>query len=270
MVNSEHFTKAVVFGKLLIKTEDLDPMYTAVYGAKLSQDERARLALAYSCLYHLGASAMIAALSGSRFWDTLEAAAANVGLVWPRGSERRHWRGAAAVKSAAWLRANYKRPEDVIRGWSGESFGAVAECVKQAPSFGPWIAFKLADVMERLMEVPVNFDNCELGIYKDPRMGAALLLKGDQQATITDLELGEVATSLRKALGKLTAPPSHNRIINVQEIETVLCKYKSHVNGHYPPGKDTLEVHAGLSEHNWGPLASRMASALEPFTKRWL
>ncbi|GAG17632.1 unnamed protein product, partial [marine sediment metagenome] len=33
----------------------------------------------------------------------------------------------------------------------------------------------------------------------------------------------------------------------LQEVETVLCKWKSHMNGCYPMGKDTREITEGLA-----------------------
>jgi hypothetical protein len=53
---------------------------------------------------------------------------------------------------------------------------------------------------------------------------------------------------LRQHLGKYKAPPRFERAINIQEIETILCKWKSHMNGHYKVGKDTHEIHEALKE----------------------
>jgi Alpha-glutamyl/putrescinyl thymine pyrophosphorylase clade 2 len=264
-----YFQEAVQFGRKLIQTQDLDPTYTAIHGATLAAPERARLLLAYACLYHLGAASRLATRRGAAFWEGLLAAAVNVDRDWPRGTERRHWRGKAACSSVGWLHGNFKRPEDVVASWCCASFAEVAAQVQRTPVFGPWIAFKIADLLERVHEVEVSFDNCALGVYKDPRMGAALLLTGDQKQVITDEELGLVITKLHQALGPLKAPPSYNRLINVQEVETVLCKFKSHINGHYPPGKDTKEVYHALTEQPWGRVANKLATALEPLYRAW-
>jgi hypothetical protein len=60
--------------------------------------------------------------------------------------------------------------------------------------------------------------------------------------------------------GKFKAPPDFTRPVNVQEIETVFCKYKSPLKGHYPLGKDTLELHHSLA--GWGDLAEQLRSQL--------
>ena len=42
------------------------------------------------------------------------------------------------------------------------------------------------------------------------------------------------------------APPEFDRLIDVQETETILCKWKSYLGGHYEIGKDTREIEERL------------------------
>ena len=42
------------------------------------------------------------------------------------------------------------------------------------------------------------------------------------------------------------APPLSDRAVNIQEVETVLCKWKSHMNGHYPLLNDIVDIRSGL------------------------
>ena len=135
----------------------------------------------------------------------------------------------------------------------GESFAAVAAKVQQAPSFGPWIAFKVADLLERVLGYSIDFSDCAMGVYDEPRRSAALILTGDADAPITNEDLTRLMSQMlqKQHLGKALAPPRRDRSVNVQEAETVLCKYKAHVNGHYPLGKDTREVLHGLRDERW-------------------
>ena len=266
---SEHFTKAIAFGHDLVKSADLDPVYVAFYGAGLDYDTRARLLLAYTCIYHLGAAVTIAEHKDSSYWNALMTAAINEGLQWPRGSERRHWRGKQALQTVTYLRESYKYPEDVVNHWANggdNSFTAVSTRVKEIPRFGPWISFKAGDMLERCLGNPVDFSSCAMGVYSEPRAAAALILTGNQKANITDSDLDSVMQKmlLPEHLGSLYAPPARDRLVNVQECETVLCKYKSHVNGHYPPGKDTREVLHGLEDSRWeNSITRRMVEVLE-------
>lgn len=246
----DHFSLAVKFGQDLIRSQDLDPVYTAMAASGFKQKEKARLLFFYSCLYHLGASARLA-LQPS--WGELRAAARNDLRAWPRGTERRHWRAANAIATVDFVESHYRGPEAVVDYWaSGDrSFQAVSGRVRELPGFGPWIAFKVADMLERVLGVPVDFTDCAFGVYDEPRKGAALLLHGDTDQAIPVTDVDATMGRLLKRLGKLKAPPDFARPINVQEVETVLCKYKSGYAGHYEPGKDTKEVLHGLRDPRW-------------------
>lgn len=277
----------IEFGDALLRTGDLDPVYTAISKAKLDQHTLHRLSLAYWCLYHLGAASRLAEIKQpAKFWATLREAAVNEGLRWPRGSERRHFRAAIAVTSVNSLISKYKTPSDAVAGFIGPvqfapTYASVAAAVQSHHGFGPWIAFKVADMSERVLGCATDFTDCHLGIYKDPRQGAAVgLLEWSPHDEareyegrcgldakpwdypITDAELKLTVDHYiqlwRKKRAK--APPTGDRLVNVQEIETIFCKYKSHLKGHYPMGKDTREIAHGLT--GWGDLAQQLKKGL--------
>lgn len=279
------------FGAALIKSGDLDPVYIAVHKAGLDEETRHRLCLAYWCLYHLGAASKLAEIkSPKKFWDTLMAAAVNEGLAWPRGSERRHFRAANAINAVGCLVQRYKTPRAAVLGMLGQNegtlgdgmtFATVAKAVQTHVGFGPWIAFKIADMSERVLGWPTDFTGCELGVYKDPRQGGALawyeraLAAGTVAGTfkaqpwnypITNQELTEVISHYVRHFRKFKAPPTGDRAVNVQEVETIFCKYKSHRKGHYPLGKDTRETRHGLD--GWGDLAQQLRAGLPAVTEQ--
>ena len=260
-----HFNAAVEFGRTLVESGDLDPVYIAIAGADLPLRQRKRLVLAYSCLYNLPLAGAMSEQAGDSFWRTLNQAAAS--SDYPRGTERRHWRGEASVASARHLSEPGKLPEAIVDDWfQGKTtpgvdgmrrptFQEVQRRVRNYTGFGPWIAFKVADLGERVLEVPVDFKDCVMGLYRDPAQGAALLLLGAPDHTLLSNTLG--AETVIQAL--LTAPSLRNlvpkpgtRKLNVQEAETILCKYKSHYKEHYPIGKDSFEVRHAL-EHTKFP-----------------
>ncbi len=266
----------LTFGEELLRTGDLDPVYSAIYAARLDRPKRLRLALAYWCFYHLGLAAKIAEQpTTARYWALFEKAVLNEGepKTYPRGAERRHFRGGQALSAYKALRARYKTPEQAAEGLIGplHTFAAVAKSVQSHERFGPWMSFKIADMAERVLDVHVDFTNCELGIYKDPRQGAAVafLEIGTNRAMwpgdpwlypITDKELKLTVEHYVKAFRKFKAPPTGDRPVNVQEVETVFCKGKSNLKGHYPMGKDTREIGHGLD--GWGDLAQQLKKGL--------
>lgn len=281
------------FGDALLRTGDLDPVYVAVASAGLDRATLARLCIAYWCFYHLGVAAKLAEIENpKKFWRTMTDAAANAGYLptgakpWPRGAERRHFRGPQATMAVDELVSRYGRNkymEDTLAqfvGAGGEepmSFKTVSAAVKTHRGFGDWIAFKIADMSERVLGYPVDFSDCTLGIYKDPRQGAAVgylaMARADYLSKdgtplkpwdypINDDELRATVEHYVKLWRKKQAKalPDRKRLVNVQEIETIFCKYKSHLKGHYPVGKDTTEIRHGLD--GWGDLAAQLQKGL--------
>jgi hypothetical protein len=263
----------IEFGEQLIKTEDLDPVYNALVGAKLPDKQLKRLLLAYFCFYHLGAAAWLSEWEGEEFWGLMENAASNEippnmngelpGERWPRGAERRHFRGDKCVAAVKKLREfSYGKNEEGVGDVPEYFIGMLAamggvvtlegfmKTVRAFPLFGPWVAFKAADVLERVMGVPIEFPNELVFIYKEPR--AALDLLPDP-TEVTVLELLEHFKAF-------LAPPRYERQCNIQEVETILCKWKSSIGGHYWIGKDIYEVRKGLI--GWGETADLLHAVM--------
>lgn len=243
----------VEWGRQLILTNDHDPLYVGltrwgVRGARLR-----RFMVAYWCCYSVGASWHISQHSGSRFWDTLETAAANMepsplGGRWPRAHERRHWRGQKCVESVWALRSRFRHPEEaVISLEAARSLGEVNRLMDW-PQFGPWIAFKAADMLERVLGAAVTFPEEVITLYKDPREGAEMAREALGLATTQD-----VVTEMLDAYSGVIAPgfsQDSARLCNIQEVETVLCKWKSARKGNYWIGLDTRDHRAELEQ--WG------------------
>ena len=231
----------IEWGRQLILTNDHDPLYAGLVSWNVRGSRLRRFMLAYWCCYSVGASWFISQQSGSRFWDLLRVAAVNedpapTGGRWPRAHERRHWRGEKCVKSVDWLREHFRHPEEaVIALEHGRSLGEVGKLMNW-PQFGPWIAFKAADMIERVLGAPVEFPAEVLTLYKDPKEGA------DTMMVLLGLESAqEVVDELMRSYGDTTAPGATPRPCGIQEVETVLCKWKSAFKGHYHLGRDTQD-----------------------------
>lgn len=230
------------FGQQLLDTNDLDPVYVALWEARLLQSVLRRWLLAYWCFYHAGTASWIADQE-SQFWSRMETAAGS--KDYPRSSERRHFRAANAIKSVAYLKSRgidglfdplvkFRRAADLIqhvqRNWVG---------------FGPWIAFKMADMVERLALAPLQFDLNSIQLFDSPREGAELV--SEQVDTYDGSPVVPWAVStLLSHYGDYPAPPRGDRPIGLQEAETILCKWKSHCGGHYHVGEDVSALRRGL------------------------
>jgi len=258
--------EVVPFGEHLLRTGDLDPVYIALTKMDFEQAHLHRWLIAYWCLYHCGAASWLSELKGREFWMGLLVAADNriptpSGQRWPRASERRHWRGKAAIDCVNALWKRFPNPEDMVSYivGTGGSYEEVSARAKEMPLFGPWISFKICDMADRVLGIPVDFDEAAVFMFKDPVKAAAMVWQTKQRRhqsvtkilSVKPQVIKAVVTYLTEELKEFKAPPLNDRPVNLQEIETVLCKWKSHMNGHYPLNNDIIEIREGVKP--WMP-----------------
>lgn len=241
------------FGRKLLETRDLDPVYVLIHQAKFTPIQLRNWLLAYWCFYHCGTASWITE-QGDRFgrngyWLAMQRAAAS--SDYSRASERRHFRGIAACDSVQWLQENdsvFAEFDGYAEEGATPTVEDVMSYVKEWKGFGPWIAFKVADMLERLGLLKIDFTDTGSWLYESPLQAAESLwaTEHDNEENIP-LDVGNWAIDrILGQLGRLKAPPRYERLINAQEAETILCKWKSHINGHYEVGKDTKEIRHGL------------------------
>jgi hypothetical protein len=213
--------------------------------------------MAYFCFYHAGAASYLSEQEGAYWRRMMEAAenqiASPLGGRWPRSPERRHFRGEKCVDAIAFL--SRREPSNWLnRLRSLQTHEQVISYVQAWPQFGPWIGFKIADMLEVVCGAPIAFSRNIPIIYKEPR-------------ACLDILSSETGVSPRTALDGLIAhvrcysePAAGRRCCDVQEAETVLCKYKGYRNGNYHVGKDTKEIRHALA--GWGATADHLLQHL--------
>jgi len=249
----EQLPNIEAFSLALLNTEDLDPVYCMLWRAGLEPELLNRWLLAYFWFYHAGVASQIA--ESSDFFHTALWAFDN---KWPRGAERRHFRTSQARDSILWFKHTYGTAANAIEALGDGTFTQVASRVRAWPMFGPWITFKVADMLERVLARSVSFIDCRLdGVYEEPVEGAKIAAR---EWGRPGLSFSDTVQLLLHAIGSRKAPPRYDRALNIQEIETCFCKFKSHRRGHYAVGKDTKEIFHGLTGR--GPLATRLQGAL--------
>lgn len=258
------------FGKVLLESNDLDPVYVALHTMHssdiLDKDQLSRWILAYSCLYHAGVASYLSEFTGDAFFAALMVAARNeepspLGERWPRAKERRHWRGQQAVDSCTALWKSYGgMPEQfltyIIWGLEAQgnrraaTFPEVAGRVRENRGYGGWIAFKIADMIDRLGLRKVEFLYDDVVIYRDPIIAAEMVARHKlglpETAQVKPQVVRDVFEYLVEHFADYGAPPLYDRPVGLPECETILCKYKSSLNGHYPSYNDITEIRAGL------------------------
>lgn len=268
------------FGRHLLDTNELDPMYVALARVPFDGDYMKRWLLAYWCFYEAGPVCYLAEHEGGTFWDAMDVAVRNeqpapVGGRWPRASERRHFRGEQAITAVAKLRERYgDRPEGMVEYVAGDGgpFAALAKRAKSHYKFGDWIAFKCGDMVERVLGVPVDFSEADVFMFDSPRE-SALMVAREKFGLLAVTSEADRRTANRMVVEHLvnefrgyTAPPHGDRTVGLQEVETVLCKYKSHVNGHYPLYNDIDAINAGIAP--WVAVSEAAAALAAAMPKR--
>lgn len=232
------------FGKQLLETRDLDPVYVVLHEAKLERPKLLRWLLSYWCYYHSGtASWIVDGVTDVDYWVRMSTAAES--KDYPRCHERRHFRGENARKSIAFLR-QYK-VESLFQPLIGVDapVSEVMDYVKTWVGFGKWIAFKVADMLERLGLARVNFYSGEKYFFDSPKKVAVALWEYNKRPLTSNV----IAWAVDDILARLSnhkAPPRYDRYVNMQEAETILCKYHSYTNGKYTIGEDVDGTKRGL------------------------
>lgn len=261
------------FGKHLLESGDLDPIYIALSKMEWQCEEhRDRWLIAYWCYYHAGAASYISEGEGEDFWHRMMVAAQNETIApdggrWPRGHERRHFRGYQGIQAVEELSARYgDRPEAMVAYCAGlypgvdrvdpGPFVNVSIRVQEHRGFGPWISFKIGDMIERLGIRPIDFSNADVFMFKDPALAAQMLYaqkNGIDPQRVRDGSVKVKATVIPEVVRYLvdhfkdySAPPTHDRPVGLQEAETILCCWKSHLSGSYPRFNDIDEIRHGV------------------------
>lgn len=245
------------FGKHLLDSGDLDPVYIALHKAELPDAQLKRWLLAYWCFYHCGVASYISERGGGSYWDAMIEAASNKepaphGGRWERGHERRHFRGAAAVSAVSEMSSD--QPEGIVKDMidRAPSFQAVSAQARLLPLFGPWISFKVCDMLDRVLGVTVDMEQAHVFMFKEPREAALMLwrqemrLPANAKPKSEETVLEAVVDELITRFEDYQAPPLYDRAVGLPEVETILCKWKSHLNGHYPDNNDIDEIGRGL------------------------
>lgn len=235
----------ISFGEALLERNDLDPIYGMLNETYLSQEKLYGWLLAYWSFYHSGTASLI--VDSPNYWETYKAACES--KEFPRGHERRHFRAKIAYQSYLDLSNKFPNSYWAVESLkSAKTLAEVTERVKTWYGFGDWIAFKVADMLERLAVAPIEFEVDRVFLFDSPRKGAQILwtyLKGNDNYP-KPVDLANWASDYIVSNISRYAPPRYERKINVQEAETILCKWKSYLSGHYKIGEDVESLQKAL------------------------
>jgi hypothetical protein len=245
------------FAMKTIATDDLDPVYVALYRSGMSEAKLMRWCAAFVTYYHMGTACELCELEGSDFWHKLW-------MVYdtaPRASERRHFRGQAGRKAIRWWAVEYKTPEAFFAACMQPSFMKLLN--KGIPQIGTYFTWKCMDLREAVFGYHVDWTNAEKHLVTLPTQGMQVIFPelAEQAKPDYAAALHRVADEIKY----LMAPPRGVRSCGIAEAETVCCMAKSYYKNRKPIGKDIVEKRADLQ--GYGDVADLILSHMpeEPF-----
>lgn len=229
------------FSKYEIETGDLDPDYILMLRAQrlfgLSDEEMSKWVVVKSCVYD-SESELQHLLFNVPIKDLVR-----------YGGERRKFK---PIADQLFDRFDHfiKSSSNGYRSFFFEALPRNArlamQVIQTVKGFGPWAAWKMADLAERVLGVPIDFSEVQFNkIYEYPLKEIMMVASEDESRWKELLRNDDLfQTCMERAMPlfgealKMKAPPQRDRLVNYQEIETLFCKYHSHAYGHYKPGHD--------------------------------
>jgi|11_taG_2_1085331.scaffolds.fasta_scaffold02966_8 hypothetical protein len=120
--------------------------------------------------------------------------------------------------------------------------------IKTINGFGSWSAWKFMDLIDCCYGIKVDFDSIDFRkAYTFPLKGLLLVNNLPEDLKIlndtkTYKRLLENAYSILKDLKNCDTPHNGGKGLRLNELETLLCKYHSHMHNKYQSGQDILHL----------------------------
>lgn len=222
---------------LQVETRDLDPIYDTLRVLSdqwgLDQQQRAWLCVCHVAYYHVSVTVqMFERCPTPLDIPETEAGMEELGLLsWPTGIERRgHRTPPPLIKHLAGLRRDLA---DDPLGWLGADgwdWPALNARITELQGNGRWAAYKLAEMLQKVADVPTVATDAGHRNSSGPRKGLSQLFEdlpaGQDAGAIAQLD--ELTEELRSWVGES----------DVAQIETSLCSWNSLVGGRFYLGRD--------------------------------
>lgn len=249
----DHWT---VFTKRMFTEWDSDPGYAVIQHSGIPRDQQMRFAIAWASYYNLGIAARASELKGAKFWAYLHV----IYTTAQRGSERRHFRGAAGLRALKEWSDRWPKPETMMvfmcGGYGGAgSYFDIRKRTKEVYLYGDYLTWKVTDLHEVLGFGPLDMTGSEKYSPKTPQQGAHLIhnmdeadmrnwsiatIPSDYPADVVSITYAEIARYGR--IWKIPPRTTNRRPFGIQEAETVCCVYKQMSNGSYTYGTRTAKA----------------------------
>ena len=225
------------YARLTVITNDLDPIYVALYKSGWDEAKLLRWCAAMVTYYHAGAACKLADLQGDDFWEALW----HTYDTTPRSSERRHFRGEAGLKAMKHWINTYKTPEKFMLACMKPTFMDALR--SGVPQIGVYFTWKACDFREAVFGYDVNWDGAERNMLKSATNGLDVLFGQEG----VKLDYSKEILKIIDAIKALPAPPRYSRQCGIAEAETIACGVRQYYTHRVPIGQDIADKRNSLT-----------------------
>ena len=145
----------------------------------------------------------------------------------------------------------YPEPLEFFNSLAGNGNKAMQK-ITALKGFGPWAAWKLMDLCSCCLGIDIDFSRIDFReAYEYPLKGLLMVngLPEETRLLSNDSVYYGAFDNAFAVLGasiNLKEPCNQQRGINIQEIETLLCKYHSYIHNHYKIGEDVERLRKNI------------------------
>lgn len=266
MKHSPSFDGLAAFGRKLIDSKDVDPVYP-VLRALYKQRRMTYAQELWQTTLYLAYYSLPSALAAFRLCPEPQLlTSSNNVLCWlPCAVERRGFRdGAKLLLHLTCVMGEFKKAGGIER-WVRKGFQSGQTPEQRYELFwdnsqtiwgnGRWAAFKWAELMKKVHELPIAAPDMRLEHCSGPLDGLCELYAIPKTTPVATLN--KFAQNLRNRL-----PALGLEVEDWEELETVLCNYHSHTQGKYEVGHDIHEMAHAIEKASQTFLDPKDAAAL--------
>jgi hypothetical protein len=247
------------YAKVDFALGDNDPVYFAVVQAreKWGKPWATRFCVGMLTYYHMGTAVQAADLEGQAFWKFLDSKFSTA----PRGAARRHFRGANGTSGLLSMMEYSPDPNDFFVEMGNTYSSIMNNCKSGLRQMGPYFWLKIADYMDRCLEIPIkNWLGLERNLSKVPAAACSTLYP------FLPVPEGFALACKRLFDLNLLAPPTYDRPVGPAEVETILCDWLHAKQGTNWLGADLIVKRLALK--GCGEKADMMSNWLPPVVQK--
>lgn len=228
------------FARDLVRTGELDPLYTMLYRARKTHGDEwvMRFALYMLMFYDPKRAAWIADKEPARYWEYVR----DNFNTHTRGKERRHFRGANGIDGYTSLQALGSATQAFQVPFQATTYPEFVQALESAgvKSFGPYFQLKWCDYATCVFDCDISMSRLPLMLPDPPKKCIKKILP--------HLSTLDAMYAIKSWIEDLDDPFSGKRKCGFSEAETVACGIDTYLlKGTYKMGDDIRKYHDALA-----------------------